>query len=76
MKTLQKKPKRDEHNPWKDSKKHTCEFETHIKRLNAAALTNAACFRIHLLPRSYDERVKAPHTLGFKYPTAACHEFP
>lgn len=68
IKQLSQKQRSHEKFPWKDSKKHTCEFETAIKRLNATALSNAEYYRINLLPRSYDERVIEPHNCGFKYP--------
>jgi hypothetical protein len=68
IKQLSQKQKSLERYPWKDSKKHTSEFETTIKRLNAAALSNAQYYRMSLLPRSYDERVIEPHSCGFKYP--------
>jgi hypothetical protein len=76
VRELSKKKPNEEARPWKDAKTGTCEFETHIKRLKAGILTNAAYFRIHLCPRSYDEKVYEPHKVGFKYPTLASQNFP
>jgi hypothetical protein len=53
--------------PWKHANNHTYECEADIKRLPVVHLTNPEIHRIHMIPRSYDERVKAGvHKCGFK----------
>ena len=75
VKELSKKPAKPQPQPWKDPKTHSDLFELDLKRPKANVLSNAAYYRIHLLPRSYDERVVHPHEQGFKYPTFASQEF-
>lgn len=53
--------------PWKDANTHTYYCEDDIHRLPVCCLRNAEIYRMNLLPRSYDERVKTEvHNRGFK----------
>ena len=47
-----------EKGPWKHANDHSYDLEGDIKRLPVVHLKNAEIYRINLLPRSYDERVK------------------
>jgi len=66
IKELKPNPPKPKKQPWRESTNHTYDLENDIKRLNVTALTNAQIARVHLLPRSYDERVADMHTRGFK----------
>lgn len=53
--------------PWKSSNNHTYYCDDDIHRLPVKCLHNSVIYRMNLLPRSYDERVKADvHNKGFK----------
>ena len=52
---------------WKSSNNHTYYLDNDIHRLPVKCLHNSVIYRINLLPRSYDERIKAEvHDKGFK----------
>ena len=61
IKQLQPRAQKPAKKPWRESKNHTSEFESDVKRLKATALRNAELYRINMLPRSYDERVADIH---------------
>ena len=73
LKPAAQRPKKE---PWRESTNHTYELEKDIKRLNVTALSNAQIARVHILPRSYDERVADIHQRGFKPTSNVCKEFP
>ena len=63
-------------NPWKDANNHTYYLNNDICRLPAKMLKNMEIYRINLLPRSYDERVKTDvHDKGFKLTSNSIGEF-
>lgn len=77
MKELLPKKARPQKQPWRDSNNHGTNCESDIKRLPTKQLTNAEVYRVNLLPRSYDERVKQElHPRGFKMTGKTCKEFP
>ena len=77
MKELLPKKARPPKQPWCDSNNHGGEFEGDIKRLPTNQLKNSQIYRVHLLPRSYDERVRGElHPRGFKTAGKTAAEFP
>lgn len=73
---LPQKPKQEKL-PWKNTINHGVNLNSDIKRLPTNQLSNANIYRTHLLPRSYDERVKHElHPRGFKMTGKTCKEFP
>ena len=53
--------------PWRYATNHGYELEKDIKRPHAKILSNTQIARIHLIPRSYDQRVKTElHLEGYK----------
>ena len=75
IKELQPKASRPAKQPWRESTNHTYDLGE-LKRLNAAALSNSQIARMHILPRSYDERVHPIHKFGFKQSGKTAKEFP
>ena len=47
-----------------------------MKPLKAGVLSNPQNYRIHLLPRSYDEKVADIHPTGFKMTSNHCEYLP
>ena len=63
--------------PWNDSDNHGGYINNDIKRLPTNQLSNPQVYRINLLPRSYDERVKHElHPRGFKTAGKTANYFP
>ena len=76
IKELQPKAHKPKKQPWRESTNHTYELEPTINRLTQQCLTNAQIARIHILPRSYDERVADIHPRGFKPTSNNANYFP
>ena len=73
---MQPRPKIGKKSAWRHSTNYVYDFEKDIKRTKGTCLSNAQIARIHVLPRSYDERVdKSLHSCGFKYPTTTGDHF-
>ena len=62
--------------PWRETTNHNYEIEKDLKPLKATALTNAQNYRVHLLPRSYNEKVADIHPTGFKMTSNHCDYLP
>ena len=76
MKELLPKQPRPAKQPWRESTNHAYELEKDIKRLPTNQLTNGQLYRVHMLPRSYDERVnKDLHQGGFRVAGKTANEF-
>jgi hypothetical protein len=62
--------------PWRDANNHGYEFEKDIKRPLAKVLTNMEIYRMSMIPRSYDQRVRTEvHKQGYKLTSNSIGEF-
>jgi len=67
LKELLPKEKQPEKGSWRHANNFTYDLEDDIKRLPVVHLKNSEIYRMHMIPRSFDERVKTDvHSMGFK----------